>query len=67
MQRLSGIGEPKFQSKVDISYVPMNKILHIREFLTEINASLEIRNLWLPKTQRMNDHFGTGRQPERNW
>jgi hypothetical protein len=57
IQLLSGIGEPIFQSKDDITYVPMNWILHLRQFLIEINASLEIRNLWLPQPQRMNDQF----------
>jgi hypothetical protein len=35
----------------------MNWILHIRQFLVEINASLEIRNLWLPKHQCHHDQF----------
>lgn len=57
IQLLSGIGKPIFQSQQDISYVPMNWLLHIREFLIETKATLEIRNLWLPKVQRQNDRF----------
>jgi hypothetical protein len=29
----------------------------MRQFLVEINAYLEIKNLWLPKLQRKNDQF----------
>jgi hypothetical protein len=35
----------------------MNWILHIRQFLVEINATLEIKNLWLPKQQCQHDQF----------
>jgi hypothetical protein len=56
-QLLSCIGEPIFQSKEDISYIPTNWLLHLRQFIIEINASLEIRNIWLPKSQRANDQF----------
>jgi hypothetical protein len=35
----------------------MSWILHLRQFLIEINASREIHNLWLPKPQRENRRF----------
>jgi hypothetical protein len=57
IQLLAGISKPIFESKTDISYVPMNWLLHIRAFLTEINTTLEIQDLWLPKKQRQHDQF----------
>jgi hypothetical protein len=41
IQLLAGIGEPVFESKRDITYIPMNWILHLRAFLIKINATLE--------------------------
>jgi hypothetical protein len=57
IQLLSGIGEPIFMSKADISYNPMNWLLHVRQFLWEINATMDIKDLWLPRIQCENDQF----------
>lgn len=57
IQLLAGTGTPIFQSRDDLSYIPMNWILHLRQFLLEINAKLEIKDLWLPKKQCTNDQF----------
>jgi hypothetical protein len=46
------ISTPIFRSQDDISYVPMNWILHIQQFLIEINATLEIQELWVPKSSK---------------
>jgi hypothetical protein len=52
---LAGTGTHIPQSRDDLSYIPTNWILHLRQFLIEINARLEFKNLWLPKKQCMND------------
>jgi hypothetical protein len=57
IQLLLVIGEPILESKLDISYIPMNWILHICAFQIEINAPLEIQKLWLPTLQQKNDRF----------
>jgi hypothetical protein len=57
IQLLAGTKQPIFQSKDDLSYVQMNWLLHIRNFLMEINATLEISNLWRPQKQCQNDQF----------
>jgi hypothetical protein len=57
IQLHAGIGTPIFESKADLSYVSMNWLLHLRQFLIEINATLEIQGLWLPKQQSQHDQF----------
>jgi hypothetical protein len=46
------IDTPIFQSKDDLSYVPMNWILHLRHFLIEINATLETRRIIVTTTSK---------------
>jgi hypothetical protein len=48
----AGIDTPIFQSKDDLSYVPMNWILHLRHFLIEINATLETRRIIVTTTSK---------------
>jgi hypothetical protein len=43
IQPLAGTGTHILQSRDDLSYIPMNWLLHIRQFLREINAQLELR------------------------
>jgi hypothetical protein len=57
IQLLGGIGEPVLESKRYITYIPMNWILHLREFLIEINATLEVQDLWMPLPQCQNDRY----------
>jgi hypothetical protein len=57
IQLHAGTGTPSFESKEELSYVLMNWLLHLRQFLNEINATLEIKDLWLPKKQCQNDQF----------
>jgi hypothetical protein len=57
IQLHAGIGTPIFESKEDIFYVPMNCLLHLRQFLIEINANLEVKGLWIPKLQSQHDQF----------
>jgi hypothetical protein len=57
IQSLAGIGTPIFTTRADISYIPMNWLLHIRQFFMEINATLEIQDLWLPALQCHHDEF----------
>jgi hypothetical protein len=57
IQLLAGIGIPIFQSREYISYIPINWLLHIRQFLIKINAHLEVEGLWLPKKQYENNQF----------
>lgn len=55
IQLIAGIEEPIFESREDISYLEDNWILHLRDYLLEINGSLQIDDLWLPKKLRDND------------
>jgi hypothetical protein len=55
IQLLSGLAAPILLSRDDIRYIPNNWILHIRTFLIEINATLDIHGLWCPKPQREAD------------
>jgi hypothetical protein len=57
LQLLAGTSKPILEPNIDISYIPMNWILHLRQFFIEINATLEIQDLWLPKQQRQHDIF----------
>jgi hypothetical protein len=57
IQLHAGIGEPIFQCQTDLSYISMNWLLHLRQFLVEVNATLEIQDLWLPRKQCANDQF----------
>jgi hypothetical protein len=51
IQLHAGIGTPILLSKDNISYIPMNWILHLRQFLIKIN------DLWIPKLQSQYDQF----------
>jgi hypothetical protein len=57
LQLLAGTSKPIMESNINLSYIPMNWILHLRTFFIEINGILEIQDLWLPKLQRQNDIF----------
>jgi hypothetical protein len=52
IQLILGLEQPILMSKQAIPYLDMNWILHIREFLTNINAQLQIANLLQIKKQR---------------
>jgi hypothetical protein len=52
IQLHAGIGSPIFESTDDISYVPMNWILHLRQFMIEINATIGDKRALVTKTSK---------------
>jgi Reverse transcriptase (RNA-dependent DNA polymerase) len=57
IQLQSGVGNPIMASRDNISYLPKNWILHLRNFLLEVNARIEISELWSPSPQRESDQY----------
>ena len=55
IQLISGRSEHFMESNDNIDYVDSNWILHLRKFMLEINAKIEIRNLWTINKLREND------------
>lgn len=55
IQLLSGIDTPIFESNADIRYIENNWILHLREYLNNINGNVIITNAWVPNKLRDND------------
>jgi hypothetical protein len=55
LQLTAGIIEPILESCTPLPYIDNNWILRLRQFLNEINANLEINDIWLPQNQRTND------------
>jgi hypothetical protein len=55
LQLCSGIEHPIFSCRDDISYLNNNWLLHLRDYLIEINGTLDIKNIWKPIKQREND------------
>jgi hypothetical protein len=49
LQSTAGITAPILESGTPLPYIDNNWILHLRQFLNEITAKLEINNIWLPK------------------
>jgi hypothetical protein len=45
LQLTAGITEPILESRQPLPYIDNNWILHLRTFLNEINANLEINNI----------------------
>jgi hypothetical protein len=52
IQLCSGIKNPIFSCRDDISYMDDNWLLHLRDYLLEINGTPQIKNTWLPTKQR---------------
>ena len=55
IQLIAGTETPIFESSEDLGYVPDNWILHLRNFICEINGSLKINDTWTPQKLRDND------------
>jgi hypothetical protein len=55
LQLLSGLEKPIFASRDDIGYINDNWLLHLRNFIIEINGTLQIKDLWKPTKYRQND------------
>ena len=55
IQLISGRSEHFMESNDNIDYVDSNWILHLRKFMLEINAKIEIRNLWTINKLREHD------------
>jgi hypothetical protein len=55
IQLTSGMTTPIFESSNPIPYIEQNWLLHVRDYLIEINAKMQIENLWKIKPLREND------------
>jgi hypothetical protein len=55
LQLTAGILEPVLESRTPLPYIDNNWVTHLRQFLNEINAKMEIQNKWLPKLQSDQD------------
>ena len=55
IQLIAGTETPIFESTEDLSYVPDNWIMHLRNYICEINGSIKINNIWTPEKLRDND------------
>jgi hypothetical protein len=55
LQLTAGITEPILESSTPLVYIDNNWILHLRQFLNEINGKLEIQDIWLPKHHSSHD------------
>jgi hypothetical protein len=57
IQLLSGLSTPILLSKDELQYIPSNWLLHIRTFLLEINAKIDIQGIWeTPTSTRIGYH-----------
>jgi ribonuclease HI len=55
IQLLTGLEDPIFMSRDNIGYITDNWLLHLRNYLLEINGSFTIKDLWLPRKLREHD------------
>jgi hypothetical protein len=55
LQLRAGIEKPILTCRDDLGYICPNWILHIRDYLIDINGSLDIKNVWIPIKQRQHD------------
>jgi hypothetical protein len=55
LQLIVGLEEPVLTNHTEISYVEENWLLHLREYLSKINARLAIQGFWTMKPQRVRD------------
>jgi hypothetical protein len=56
-QLLSGIGKPLLTNDKDITYIQKNLFSELQMFLQEIDATIFIKNCWLPTIKREGDFF----------
>ena len=55
IQLIAGTETPIFEWSEDLGYVLDNWILHLRNYICEINGSLKINDTWTPQKLRDND------------
>jgi hypothetical protein len=55
LQLVAGQTEPILQSRAPITYKDQNWLLHMRDYLVEIDATMEINDLWKITYLRRND------------
>jgi ribonuclease HI len=55
LQLLSGLEQPIFSTRDNIGYITNNWLIHLRNFLLEINGALHIKDLWQPTKLRQHD------------
>lgn len=55
LQLTSGISAPLLETVTDVSYVPDNWFLSIRQFLISIHGKISIPSLWRPIVERKQD------------
>jgi hypothetical protein len=55
IQLISGSLLPILEHNCNLNYLDDNWIMHLRTFIFEINASIQIDNVWKPQLQREND------------
>jgi hypothetical protein len=55
LQLSAGIENPLFTCRDNVNYLDHNWLLHLRDYLLEINGTLQIKNLWTPIKQRQHD------------
>jgi hypothetical protein len=56
-QMMAGTSTPILASVHLIDYIQHNWIMHIRQFLINISATIQIRNVWTPITARVGDYM----------
>lgn len=57
IQLISRTEFPFLSCNSKLNYLDDNSILHLHTFIFEINATIEIDNIWIPQKQRENDCF----------
>jgi hypothetical protein len=55
LQVLSGLEQHIFSTRDNIGYITNNWLLHLRNYIIEINGTLQIKDLWKPTKLRTND------------
>lgn len=55
IQLIAGISTPIFESNADLSYIDDNWILHLRDYLIQINGQLALKDIWKSTKPREND------------
>jgi hypothetical protein len=55
LQLCARIEQPLFLCHDDLKYLNNNWLLHLRDYLLQINGTLHVKNLWQPIKQREND------------
>jgi hypothetical protein len=55
LQLAAGIIKPILESRIPLTYIDNNWMMHLCQLLNEINGQLEIQNIWIPQPQRSQD------------